>query len=153
MGSVSELPQLSKSRSTPAEQVGKQIEGGFGWRASAGRAGRCGGCTDGGAIGGELVAQPALASSSGSSISTGSSNLLLAIMNHSIDASAPSLFGVASCPLGQPAGLGGRGAELGEILARSGGVGARTGSTCPLDTGCQQCSGEAQAEGPEHGGS
>jgi hypothetical protein len=31
VGSVSELSQLDKSRSTPAEQVGKQIEGGFGW--------------------------------------------------------------------------------------------------------------------------
>nr|WP_261803302.1 hypothetical protein [Variovorax sp. PAMC26660] len=60
MGTASELSQLDKSCSTPAEQVGKQIERGFGWRTSAGRAGLCAGCTDDGAEGIELLAHPAL---------------------------------------------------------------------------------------------
>jgi len=100
------LPQLPKSRSTPAEQVGKQIEGGFGWRASAGRAGRCGGCADGGAIGGKLFAQPAFSSTSTASIIPSTGNLFLTILNHSIDASAPGLFLGARGALGQPAGFG-----------------------------------------------
>ncbi|WP_240204910.1 hypothetical protein [Variovorax sp. PDNC026] len=92
VGSVSELPQLPKSRSTPTEQLGKQIEGSFGWRASAGSDGRCGGCVDGSAIGGKLLAHPPLSSTSTLSIILNTGNLLLAILNHSIDASAPSLF-------------------------------------------------------------
>jgi hypothetical protein len=99
VGSVSELSQLDKSRSTPAEQVGKQIEGGVGWWASAGNDGRRAGCTDGSAESVELLAHPALTSASAISVSAGSGNFLLAILNHSIDAVAPGLFLIACAAL------------------------------------------------------
>lgn len=112
VGSISELPKFSKSRSTPAKQVGKQIEGGFGWRASTGSGGRCAGSTDGGTEGVELCAHPALSSTSAVSIVPSTGNLLLAILNHSIDARAPGLFGVAGRALGQTGDFGGGGAEV-----------------------------------------
>lgn len=150
---ISDPRQFSRSSVSPAEQVGKQIEGVGGCRPSFGRGGRCAGCTDCGTEGCELCAQPALSICSGSSISTSSGNLFLAILNHSIDAGAPGLFGIAGRSLGQAAGLRLRGAELGKILSRCGGFSASTGGACALDACRQQCSGETQAEGPEHGGS
>jgi hypothetical protein len=49
---VSDARQVSRSRVSPAEQVGEQIEGIGGCRPSLGNGGRSAGCTDGGAIGG-----------------------------------------------------------------------------------------------------
>ena len=57
---ISDSRQLSRSSVSPAEQVGEQIEGGFGWRPSAGNGGRCAGCIDRGE-GGEVLLSTHLA--------------------------------------------------------------------------------------------
>lgn len=67
MGGFSESRKLSRSRVNPAGQVGKQIEGRSGWRASAASGGIAGGFTGSGDKGAELVAQ--LASSTVSTAS------------------------------------------------------------------------------------
>ncbi|MDR6887901.1 hypothetical protein J2X67_002427 [Variovorax sp. 3319] len=149
MGSVSESPQFPKSRSTPAEQVGKQIEGGFGWRASAGNGGRCAGSTDGGAEGGELCAHPALSSASTISIVPSTGNLFLTILNHSIDASAPGLFVGTGGPFSQAAGFGLRGAVVGEILLCRGGISVCASSTGALNAGRGQGAHESDTENPQ----
>lgn len=149
---ISDARQISRSRVSPAEQVGEQIEGVGGWRPSLGSGGRCAGCTDGGAVGGKLVLQPTSSISSSSGISLGRSKLFLSILNHSIDARAPGLFLGALSALGQAAGLGSRGAVLGEFLPGLGSFSARAGAARALDAGRGQRRHKPQAEGPEQRG-
>lgn len=149
---VSNPRQISRSSVSPAEQVGEQIEGIGGWRPSFGSGGRCAGCTDGGAIGGELLLQLVSSTASAISIGAGSGNFLLSILNHSVDARAPDLFLGALGALSQAAGFGYGAPVLGEFLPRLGGVSPRTGASRALNAGGGQCSGEPQSECPEQRG-
>ena len=79
MGQVSEARQLSRCAVSPAEQVGKQIEGVCGWRACGGRAGMRGGSGGGAAIVRELLAHAVSSSVSTASIAAREVDFLLSI--------------------------------------------------------------------------
>lgn len=70
-GSVSESSKACRSFVKPALHVGEQIDGGVGWRATAGSGGITGGGTTSGGEGGDTLAQPASSVSSAGSISAG----------------------------------------------------------------------------------
>jgi len=114
---VSDARQLSRSRVSPSEQVGKQIEGVGGCRASFGSGGRLAG-SDGDTVSGDFVMQPALSSASTTSGIARRSDLCLSISGHSIDAIAPGLFLGSGRALGQPAGFGHGSAVVGQVALR-----------------------------------
>jgi hypothetical protein len=66
-GSVCVLCNVSRSRVNPSEHVGKQISGGAGWRACAGRGGTWFGLTSTGKAGGVAAQAVTSTASSGSS--------------------------------------------------------------------------------------
>ncbi|KAF1070361.1 MAG: hypothetical protein GAK39_02067 [Variovorax sp.] len=148
---VSDERQLSRSRVSPSEQVGKQIEGVGGCRASFGSGGRLAG-SDGSTVGGDFVTQPALSSASTTSGITRRSNLDLSISGHSIDAIAPGLFLSSGSALGQPAGLGHGGAVVGQVALRGSCIRPGAGRARALDAGHAQGGHEPQAQQPQQRG-
>ena len=104
------------SLSKPALHVGKQIGGGDGWRATAGRAGIAGGSTTGGGDGGDTVAQPLASISSGSSISAGALQGLVGFIGGFLHiCCAASFFGAC----GQH-GFSGIALQVGDVLGMLG---------------------------------
>lgn len=76
----------------PALHVGKQSFGGVGCRASFGRGGIAGGGTTAGAEAGDLLAQPDTSSTSSSSVTTSTLNVLLRIFDHLSEFDAAAVF-------------------------------------------------------------
>lgn len=76
----------------PALHVGKQIAGGFGWRACTGNTGIAGGATTTGGDGGELCAQPLTSVSSSTGIRARTLQLLFRFMDYPLQRFGAPLF-------------------------------------------------------------
>jgi hypothetical protein len=90
-GLVCVSSNVCRSRINPLEQLGEQIAGGLGWRASGGSIGIAGGATTGGKVAG-VLAQPVRKSSSTPGISPRRSGLVVGTFDGFLQLSHPALF-------------------------------------------------------------
>ncbi len=127
----------------PALHVGEQIDGGVGWRATAGSGGITGGGTTSGGDGGDTLAQPASSVSSAGSISAGAVKFGLCIGGdlHQVGVAAFA-FGSCLCHglprglllLAQLFGVAAERAGMGDLLEREA-VGLQAGDHESADQG------------------
>ncbi|OJW95243.1 MAG: hypothetical protein BGO66_13230 [Alicycliphilus sp. 69-12] len=96
MGEIKCLRQFSRNFVSPAEQVGKQIDGIAGCRACGGSAGILSG-SGGGAITCKGCAQAVSSSASVIGIAARSVNAVLAILGLLVESGLPLGFGSAEC--------------------------------------------------------
>lgn len=152
VGSVSKLSNSVRSLVKPALHVGKQIDGGSGWRACTGSAGMAGGCTTTGGKGCATVAQPLTSISSGNSISAGSRKGLSGFIGGFLHLCGAALFFSAGAGFGLARGV----SQFAHLLGM---LGAGVGMGCPLTdqlvglpAGQQQGTrqGDSQGAGDDH---